>query len=231
VDRPPANLKIAAVAAPLRQQVVESLRAAIMEGHFRPGDRLIERDLCELTGVSRTSVREALRQLETQGLVESSPNRGIFVARINAAEARDIYAVRAVLEALAASEFAAEGDAEQIAALRAAFNRFEAAVETGEARAVLSTKEAFYEVLFEGAKNRFLRATLENVYARIMLLRSTSLAQPGRAKTSLAELRRIVEAIERRKPDAAWAAAKAHVENAAKIVAAVAEAAAESSAA
>jgi DNA-binding GntR family transcriptional regulator len=201
-----------------------------MEGHFLAGERLVERDLCEMTGVSRTSIREALRQLETEGLVESSPNRGIFVTKIDAEEVREIYTVRAVLEALAASEFASRGDDAQVAKLRAAFDRFESAVGQGEARAVLSTKEEFYEVLFEGASNRFLRATLSNVYARIMLLRSTSLAQPGRAAKSVAELRRIVDAIEKRKPDVAWTAAKAHVEHAARIVAAFAAANAEAGA-
>lgn len=217
-DRPVTNLRIAAVAAPLRQQVVERLRAAIMEGHFKPGDRLIERDLCEMTGVSRTSIREALRHLETQGLVESVPNRGIFVARIDAEEVRQIYSVRGVLEALAAADFAARGTAEQITRLQDAYASFAGAVAAGDLHEVTRAKELFYDRLFEGANNRFLRATLANLYARIMLLRSTSLALPGRAAKSLVEIRRIVEAIERHERELAWAAAKAHVESAGKVI-------------
>ncbi|GAC1594862.1 MAG: hypothetical protein NVS3B28_25840 [Candidatus Velthaea sp.] len=76
------------VAAPLRQQLTDVLRAAIADGQFKPGDRLIERDLCERTGVSRTSIREAFRALEAEGLIESIPNRGPVVARITRAPAR-----------------------------------------------------------------------------------------------------------------------------------------------
>jgi len=67
------SMRIAAVAAPVRQQVAEALRGAITSGRFAPGQRLVEKDLCELTGVSRASVREALRQLETEGLIETLP--------------------------------------------------------------------------------------------------------------------------------------------------------------
>jgi len=74
----------------LRQQVLEVLRNGILSFQFKPGDRLIERELCEMTGVSRTSVREALRHLESEGLVQNLPNKGPMVATVTAAEAREI---------------------------------------------------------------------------------------------------------------------------------------------
>src|SRR5882672_4452774 len=82
----------------LRQQVLEVLRGAILNFQFKPGDRLIERELCEMTGVSRTSVREALRHLESEGLVQNLPNKGPMVATVTGEEAREIFEVRRVLE-------------------------------------------------------------------------------------------------------------------------------------
>jgi GntR family transcriptional regulator, trigonelline degradation regulator len=92
------SMKVSNVAAPVRLQVAASFRSAILSGRFQPGDRLIEKDLCDLTGASRTSVREALRQLETEGLVQLVPNKGPIVASIDPKQARSIYQVRAVLE-------------------------------------------------------------------------------------------------------------------------------------
>jgi DNA-binding GntR family transcriptional regulator len=91
------SMKVSNVAAPVRLQVAASFRSAILSGRFQPGDRLIEKDLCDLTGASRTSVREALRQLETEGLVQLVPNKGPIVASIDPKQARSIYQVRAVL--------------------------------------------------------------------------------------------------------------------------------------
>ena len=90
----------------MRHQVAEVLRAAITTGRFAPGQRLVEKDLCELTGVSRASVREALRQLESEGLIQTLPNRGPLVSRLSTQDAASIYQVRGALEALAAQLFA-----------------------------------------------------------------------------------------------------------------------------
>src|SRR5690606_38258491 len=98
--------RVERVAAPLRHQVIESIRNAIVTGHFKPGERLLERRLCEMTGVSRTLVREALRQLESEGLIEVVAHRGPKVAVLKPDMAKDIYLVRAKLEGLAAALFA-----------------------------------------------------------------------------------------------------------------------------
>ncbi|OUL96435.1 GntR family transcriptional regulator, partial [Paraburkholderia hospita] len=90
----------------LRHQVENMLRQAIMSGRFAPGARLIERELCESLGVSRTSVREALRKLEAEKLVRSVPHKGPIVAVISPQEASELYALRGLLEGFAAHEFA-----------------------------------------------------------------------------------------------------------------------------
>jgi DNA-binding GntR family transcriptional regulator len=110
----------------LRQQVLEVLRSAILNFQFKPGDRLIERELCEMTGVSRTSVREALRHLESEGLVQNLPNKGPMVATVTADEAREIFEVRRVLEGLAARLFAERAGAPERAALDAAMAALDA---------------------------------------------------------------------------------------------------------
>src|SRR3984893_1597927 len=104
-------------AAPLRRQVLDELRQSIIAGRLRPGARLIERELIAMMGVSRTVIREALRQLEAEGLVDVVPNRGAIVRELTIAEARDLYAIRALLEGLAARMFVEKAGAQAIAAL------------------------------------------------------------------------------------------------------------------
>ena len=111
------------IAAPLREQVVTWLRKSISEGRFEPGERLVERELCELTKVSRPLVREVLRQLEVEGLVVTVPQKGVIVVKITPAEAMQIYQVRGVLEGLAARLFAQNGTAAQKEALAENYKR------------------------------------------------------------------------------------------------------------
>src|SRR5688572_2426760 len=108
----PLALDIERHAAPLRLKVEEVLRQAIIDGRLAPGERLTERRLTEMTGVSRTLIREALRQLESQGLVSLIPNKGPVVRELTAAEGRDLYAIRGVLEGLAARFFVQNADAD-----------------------------------------------------------------------------------------------------------------------
>ncbi len=212
-----ATLRVSRVTAPLRQQVLEGLHSAITEGRFRPGDRLIERELCELTGVSRTLIREALRQLETLGLVTIIPNKGPVVARISPEDAEDLYQVRAVLEGLASRLFAERASDEHRRILAASFERLVEALENEDPRGRLRAKTDFYEALLEGCGNQVVRTQLQQLHARIALLRVTSLSQPGRPQQTLVEIRRIVDAMERRDGQAAWDASVEHVERAAVV--------------
>lgn len=115
------GFQVVRMAAPLRHGVTESIRNAIALGRYKAGDRLPERELCELTGVSRTLVRETLRQLESEGLITVFPHRGPVVARLSPQQAEGIYQVRVELEGLACHLFATSATEEQRQALRQAF--------------------------------------------------------------------------------------------------------------
>lgn len=210
-----ADLKIAAVSAPVRLQVVQALRKAILQGRFVPGDRLVEKDLCELTGVSRTSIREAFRQLESEGIIENIPNRGPVVATLNRAQAKEVYEVRQALEALAAKLFALNATETQVEELGKAIETLASAYRSGGVNEILVAKDAFYGVLYAGCGNAVASQMLTILNARINLLRRVSLSAPGRLEKSLREMRRLMTAIRKRDGDAAWAAASEHVQNAA----------------
>src|ERR1700686_5644390 len=127
-------------AAPLRRQVLHELRQSIIAGRLNPGERLIERELIAMMGVSRTVIREALRQLESEGLVAIVPNKGPIVRTLTVEEARDIYAIRAVLAGLAARPFVEQTDDAQIARLEQALSVVEKAYDSGVEESMLETK-------------------------------------------------------------------------------------------
>jgi DNA-binding GntR family transcriptional regulator len=208
------DLKIDAVSGPVRLQVVQTLRKAILKGRFAPGARLVERDLCELMGVSRTSIREAFRQLESEGIVENIPNRGPVVAKLNRAQVKDVYEARQALEALAAKLFASNATEEEVEELGKATETLALAYRTGEVDDIIVAKDAFYGVLYFGCGNAVAPEMLTLLNTRITLLRRVSLSMPGRSKKSLREMRRLMAAIRKRDGDAAWLAASAHVRNA-----------------
>jgi DNA-binding GntR family transcriptional regulator len=208
--------RVARVAAPLREQVLDLLRQEIIELRLRPGQRLVERELIERIGVSRTTIREALRQLAAEGLVTTIPQRGAIVAVPSAKEAAEVYEVRALLEGVAAKEFALNASDLQVKALKRVFEEVKRSQGEVEDGSFLRAKHRFYEVLFDGAGNSTIRSILEGLQARVAVLRATTVAVPGRPKVSVAEVGAIVEAIERRDPEAAAAATSYHVRQAAR---------------
>jgi DNA-binding GntR family transcriptional regulator len=215
------TFRVARIAAPLRQSVIASLRSAIAAGRFKAGDRLTERDVCEMTGVSRTLVREAFRQLESEGLITVVPNRGPVVSRVTAEQAAGIYQVRGLLEGLASELFAEHASEEDQQALRHALKNIKAALENADPVARLNAKNEFYDCLLRGAGNEALAQTLNMLNARIMVLRATSLQAKGRGRESVKELALLVDALDARDARAARAAARAHVENAAEAAIAI----------
>ena len=216
------GLQIERKASTLRTMVVDRMRAAICSGRFKPGQRLVERELCELIDVSRTSVREALRQLEAEGLVISVPHRGPVVSTISVEEAKQLYAVRALLEGFAGECFAQHGTDADIAALGAAVERIEDVVARGGDRGELvEAKTAFYEVLMQGGGNVFVRQMLGMMHNRITLLRFTSMTQEGRLARSLHEIRAIYHAIAARDGAVARQACVSHIRAATDVAIAV----------
>lgn len=201
---------------PVRRQVEDSLRDAIVTGHYPPGTHLSDRVLMETFGTSRQIVREAIRLLEAEGLIEQRPHRGPVVAKLTADEAEEIYAVRAQLEGLVAYEFARKASEEDRAALRAVFENL-ATVKPGESRdEVLAIKQQFYDVLLAGCGNSYASRMLTTILHRNRQLRAYSLSSPGRLEHTIAEVRAIVTSIDRRDPEAAAAACREHVQRAAE---------------
>jgi DNA-binding GntR family transcriptional regulator len=207
--------RVTRIAAPLRQSVIASLRNAIAAGRFKAGDRLTERDVCEMTGVSRTLVREAFRQMESEGLITVVPNRGPVVSRVTPEQAEGIYQVRRVLEGLASELFAAHATEEDLLALKQALKKIKAAIESPDPVVRVNAKNEFYDCLLRGTRNEALAQTLNILNSRIMVLRSTSLQAEGRGKQSVKELAVLVDALAERDAKAARAAAFLHVQNAA----------------
>jgi len=210
------DFRVEKVAATLRHSVTESIRNAIALGRFTGGQHLSERELCEMTGVSRTLVREALRQLESEGLITVVPHRGPFVAKLTAGQAEGIYQVRIELEGLACQLFAEHASEEQRAALGKAFAKLKASFRQPDTLARLNAKNHFYDCLMDGSGNEALGISLRMLNARVMLLRATSLRAPGRSSQSLAELADLMDALMARDAKRARKAAANHVHNAAQ---------------
>jgi DNA-binding GntR family transcriptional regulator len=195
----------------VQRQTVIKLRDAILSGHFKPGQRLLEASLCAMMNVSRTSIREALRRLEAEKLIVMVPNKGPSVAEITWEEAAEIYHVRAMLEAEAAALFARRATAADVKKMRKALAAFTKAAESNDAMGRLEGTSQFYEVMLAGCGNRIIREMLAGLVARVNFLRARSMSRPGRARHSVTELRRILAAVVKKDAAAAGAAAADHV--------------------
>lgn len=201
---------------PVRQQLLETLRQAIYQARFKSGQRLVERELCEITGVSRTSLREAMRQLESEGLVQIIPNKGPIVRAIEREEARRIYELRAVLEGFLARQAAKFATDKDIAQLRAIVSGLTASLDTGKAQPVIEMKRALDEKLMRIAGNQTFNELLGRLHGRINLLRATTIMSEGRQAASLNEISEIVEAIANGDADRAERKTQTHINNAAQ---------------
>lgn len=201
----------------LTQKVGEGLRNAILSGRLEPGQRLIERNLCEMTGVSRTAVREALRALETEGLVINVPNRGPMVVSISVQEAKEIYDVREILETRAVELFMKKMNDDDLAELGEAMTKMDRACKARDFELMNAEKEKFYAIIIETCGNRLIRRVLSQVHGQIAVLRNMTMAQEDRPPIAFAEVREIYDAIVARNAKGAKRACRRHVENAAQV--------------
>ncbi len=209
----------------MRMQVIGLLRESILSFQYQSGQRLVERELCDRFGVSRTVIREALRHLEADGLIELLPNRGPVVSTVSADDARALFDIREKVEAMAARYFAERATPRQKKRLEAALKKVEHAYADGRLIDELRAKDGFYNVLAEGCANGVIVATLRTLHNHAQMLRGYSLQAPGRSNAALGELREMVQAIDAGDVAGAERAAAQHVRKAGAAVLASLEAA------
>ena len=206
-----AGMKIDRSSKTLREKTLEVMRDAILDSLLLPGERLVERQLCERLGVSRTVVREVLRHLESEGLVETVPHQGPSVARPDPTQAEEIYEIRELLEAEAAGACAARATIGDVALLSQRVDAIEAAFASGAPRAVLDATSAFYEAMFGIAGKSVAWSVVQSLNVRINHLRAVTISTPGRGTSAIEEMRRLVAAIAVADVEAARSASRAHI--------------------
>ena len=197
-----------------RDQAFERLRDAIITGHFAPGARLIERELCEAMGVSRTSIREVLRRLEAEQLIEVEPRRGPIVARLSRKQVAEIYDVRALLEAAVVRRFAVEASNEDIAELRRIYDELSVARRNQDVAAIVNTTRKFSEHMMRIVNHELIGDIHQKLIARISVSRVLAISVPGRLEQSARELAVVMDAIERRDAERAAESLTIYVRNA-----------------
>ncbi len=186
--------RIEAIAAPVREQTMAILREAIISGQLMPGQRLIEKDLCDSLGVSRGSVREALRQLEAEQLIRTLPNRGPIVAKLTPRDILDICQVRSALEGMAVKLFVTNADDTHIARLEASLGEIDRAFTAGDLNLTVRAKSAFYQAFYEGSGNALISTLLRSLDARINLVRRLVFVS-GESSGGIVQFRALVDAL------------------------------------
>lgn len=187
-----------------------ALRFAIEERHLAPGERLRVAGLVETLGMSPTPIREALRLLQAEGVVQHHPHRGMVVSEFSPDELTEIYRLRVVLEPLAAELAAARADDEQIAEARGLQDELRHAVDVGDYSRMADLNARWHDVIHTAAGSRYLAEFIGRLWNAIPV---PALWLMRRASNSLEEHEVVVEALERRNPAAAATAMRRHIES------------------
>ena len=195
--------------------VSETLRDNIRDGLYGAGDRVTELEVAGRLGVSRTPVREAMRRLESEGLLVQLPWRGVVVAELDRIQVLELYAMREVLEGTAARFAAQHADPGELELMDDLLVREEAAGDDAEGAARINRE--LHAAIYGAARTRYLLSTLRALGNALALLKGTTFADPGRTAQGLLEHRAIINAIAKRDGDSAEAAARLHIANARRI--------------
>ncbi|EJU6332321.1 GntR family transcriptional regulator [Salmonella enterica] len=211
------SLKIAAVPVTLRELALTKVRQAIIAGYFKAGDRLVERQLTEQLGVSRSVVREVIRYLEAEGLIETLPKKGPIVAVLNWESAEQIYKIRMLLEQEAACDCARLASNDDKRQLHQQLQLIAQASREQDDIKRVEASQAFYETLFRVAKHTIAWEIVQRLNSRISRLRALTLASPERQVAGFERMSRIYDAIENNDPQQARQAVLEHLTEAAQL--------------
>ena len=198
---------------PLRDVVFNTLRQAILKGELEPGERLMEIQLAERLGVSRTPIREAIRKLELEGLVLMIPRKGAEVAKISARSLRDVLEVRRALEELTIELACQRMTEEDLGELQKAQDEFKKAIADGDAMRIAETDEHYHDVIYSGTQNAKLIQMLNNLREQMYRYRLEYIKDADKRKILILEHERVLKAIRDRKVAEAKEAMREHIDN------------------
>ena len=198
---------------PLRELVYEELRMLIMTGQIKPGTRMMEIDLAEGMGVSRTPVREAIRQLEKDNLVTIEPRRGAYVSDISATDMQDMLYVREPLEGIATFLATMNMTQEEIDRLSDVNRQYEEAFEKGEREELIKLDTHFHNLIAEGSHNKYLIALLKNLQEQVLRFRYIYFKSGKRAAEVINEHKLILDSMMERNQEDARKRSIAHIAN------------------
>ncbi len=184
-----------------RTEVFEKIYNAIISGYFKPGERLVERDLSQIMGVSRTPIREVLRELERLNLVKSVPYKGVFVNKITIKEANDIFLVRKNIEGLATRLCVENINEETLENLEKNLQSYREALKTNDVQTMLKLDDDFHSIIYNSTNNNILIDIIHNLRTMISYFRVRSL--PTRQKETYQEHESVYLAIKSKNADLA----------------------------
>jgi len=198
---------------PLRDVVFNTLRQAILKGELEPGERLMEIQLAERLGVSRTPVREAIRKLELEGLVNMVPRKGAEVASISEKNLRDVLEVRRALEELAVDLACTRLTGEDIKSLKEINKKFQTVMNSKDATIIAETDEAFHDIIYIGTGNDRLIQMLSNLREQMYRYRLEYVKDKSTRSNLVQEHDIIIQALEERNVEDAKAVIRRHIDN------------------
>jgi DNA-binding GntR family transcriptional regulator len=187
----------------LREKILETIRVAILKGSLKRGERVSEPELAERFGISRTPIREAFRQLESEGYLEVIPRRGAVVASLSERDVVEFYAIKSILEGHAAriaAERMTEKEIERLEAINAKLQQING---DGDIKSFFRVHNEFHELFIKASGNDKLAELINQLVLKFNRLRLASQAQPGRMEISVQEHRKIIEAFRRHDGDRA----------------------------
>ncbi len=199
---------------PLREVVCETLRDAIRKGILEPGERLMEVQLAEELGISRTPVREAIRKLEQEGYVIMMPRRGTYVSDVSVRDIKEIFEIRSALESLSTGLAARRIEPEELETLQSLLTEIEGYIEENDIDKIVETDIKFHGLLYQVSRNERLVGIVSNLKDQLARFRTLSMSYPGRLRETLEEHRDMVEAIADGDAGGAREAAERHMEHA-----------------
>ncbi len=205
----------------LQERTYKALRSALLDGKFPVGERIFEAEVAQQLGVSRVPVREAVRRLQQDGLLEVRPRSGIYVASVSPEEADDVYRIRAALEGAAASLAAERITASELTALRRLLQRERESKGNGRSRSqsqVVVRADEFHRAVHVYARSPRLYELLELIYAQVMHFRAITLSLPGRAETAVHGHQRLYDALSKHDGAQAERVMREHIDSARRLL-------------